>query len=500
MTVKRILFIFLSFLAVSTIQAQTRKLDLFQCFELASDSSLRAFQVKNSYLSSYWAYRSFKASRLPQMSLNVSPLQYNRSITQRYDYDQNIDVYRTHQSLSSSAGASVSQYVGLTGGTLTVDSDLGYLRNMGESDFSQFSTTPLRIGYSQSLLGFSSSKWAKKIEPLKFETAKKQLASEIEGISENVIQLFFALALSQKEYEMALENILTTDTLYSVGLERQKISAISQADILTLELDLLNAKNALKNMELALRQSQFRLVSFLNIEENTPIQLDLPSVLPLIIIDKESALDYARENNPDYLNNQRELLEADRELESIKKGNSISVGVSAGIGFNQAASSIHDAYRNLSQQDRLSLSLSLPVFDWGLSRGRLLMAKNSQSITIAAIEQKEDNLRQEIITAVDNFNLQQELILSAEKALQLSEDAYTNTKQRFVVGKSDVNSITIALNRYKDSQRNYINTLSRYWSSFYTIRKLTLYDFAKKEELSSLVEEDIKTYYFYDKR
>ena len=497
---KRTLFVLACYLAVVSTNAQTKRLDLFQCFEIASDSSLQAFQVKNNYLSGYWAYRTFKVSRLPQINMSISPLNYNNYITQRYDYNQNIDVFRSQQSLSSSAGVSISQLLEATGGTFSVGSDLGYLRNIGEYNYSQFSTTPLQVGYSQTIFGFNASKWEKKIEPLKFEQVKKQLVSEIEGISENVIQLFFALALSQKEHEMALQNILTTDTLYCVGLERQKISAISQADILTLELDLLNAKNVLKNIELGLKQSEFNLLSFLSIREEGSMQLVLPSTLQSVLIDKEEALSYAKENNPAFLSSKRVLLEVDKEIESIKKQNSISVGVSAGVGFNQAAASLKGAYQDPSQQQRVSVSLSMPIFDWGLNKGRLMMAKNKREITIESVKQEEERMVQEIFAAVDNFNLQQELISSAEKALELSEKAYINTKQRFIIGKADVNSVSVASNRYKETQRNYINTLGRYWSSYYKIRKLTHYDFAHNEKLTSLLGEDINKYYLYGRK
>jgi outer membrane protein TolC len=190
-------------------------------------------------------------------------------------------------------------------------------------------------------------------------------------------------------------------------------------------------------------------------------------------------------------------LEAEKELESAQKGNSITAGISAGIGYNQAAPVFRDAYANLSRQDLLSFSLSIPLFDWGISKGRLSMAKNNLSITKVSIQQREQRLNQEIISTIDNFHLQQEFILSAERALQLSEAAYTTTKQRFVVGKSDVNSILLALNRYKEAQRNYINTLKNYWANYFKIRKLSLFDFEKQKELSSQLDDNINTFYLY---
>jgi len=48
----------------------------------------------------------------------------------------------------------------------------------------------------------------------------------------------------------------------------------------------------------------------------------------------------------------------------------------------------------------------------------------------------------------------------------------------------DVNTLTLSFNRRKDAQRNYLSILSNYWKNYYTIRKLTLFDFEKQESLS----------------
>ena len=66
-------------------QAQPVVLTLEKTITLAGDSSLEAFRSKNVYMSSYWEYRSFKANRLPSLTLNLTPGEYNRTIIKRYD-------------------------------------------------------------------------------------------------------------------------------------------------------------------------------------------------------------------------------------------------------------------------------------------------------------------------------------------------------------------------------------------------------------------------------
>jgi outer membrane protein TolC len=471
--------------------AQTVKMDLFQCIKLASDSSLQAFRAKNMYLSGYWDYRAYKASLLPSISLHVSPLQYNRNITQRYDYTENLDVYREQQSLSSSGGVAVSQSVPLTGGTFSLSSDLSYMRNFGANNYSQYSSVPFRIGYSQTLFGFNSFKWEKKIEPLKFEQAKQRLIYQLEEIAEAAIQYFFDLALAQKEYELAADNVLSTDTLFRVGLEREKIDAIAPSDLQLLELDVIGAENNLKSARLNLKNARYRFRTFLNREEAFESDVTVPIKRFAIAVSDDEALMYAIENNPDYRSFAQELLESERNLEQTEKNASFSASISASIGFNQAAETFTGAYKNPSQQDVVNIGVSIPVVDWGVNKGRISVAKNNRLLAQLSIEQERKNLKQEIVATIDNFNLLQELVVSAEKALLLATSAYENTKRRFIVGKSDVNSLTLTLNRQREAQRNFLETLKGYWLSYYKLRRLTLFDFEKRENLSDEIDAEL---------
>ena len=397
-------------------------------------------------------------------------------------------MYRTQQSFYSSTGLTLSQNFDLTGGTFFVDSELGYIRNFWENTYTQFNSVPVRVGYSQALFGFNSFKWEKKIEPLKFEKVKKQFLYRQQEIAESTVQYFFNYAQAEKEHELALENLLSADTLYTIGLERQKISAISEADVLTLKLDRINAQNTLKNVELNLKDARFAFITFLNLDKNKGYTLKLPDRTNDIPVIVDDALIYAQNNNPDYLAYQQEILEVEREVDRNRKA-AFGASVSASVGFNQVADNFAGAYRRPLQQDIFTVSLSIPILDWGVRKGRVNMAKSNLGVTRFSIQQKRQNLEPELISAIDNFDNQKELISSAKEVLSLADEAYRINKKRFIVGKADISTLTLSLNRYKESQRNYLNTLKYYWSGYFKIRKLTLYDFEKQKEISALLEQ-----------
>jgi outer membrane protein TolC len=289
--------------------------------------------------------------------------------------------------------------------------------------------------------------------------------------------------MAQMEYDLAQANVASADTLYYIGQERQKIASISRADLLTLKLDAVNAHNSLKNAEIDLKRAMFSFAAFLHLDKETHIALELPSRPASLNISAEQALQYARLHNPDILAYRQETMEAEKEVDRTKKSSNFDASFSVSVGFNQVASNFAGAYNRPLQQDVINVGLTIPILDWGVRKGRANMALNNLNVTKISVQEKEQSLEQDVIMTANDFNIQQDLISSAEEAMELATIAYTVTKERFIIGKADLNSLTLSQNRQSNAQRNYITALKNYWSYYYKLRKLTLFDFFKQEKL-----------------
>ena len=174
---KRVVHFFLAIVfyahwGISLTAQNVIHMDLQGAIRIATDSSLLAFKYKNMFRSNYWQWRTYRSERLPSLTFNASPAVYNRYLTQRYDSESNMDVYREQRSLLSEASLTLSQNFTPLGGTFFVKTSLDRLRNYGSSTSDQFSAVPVKIGYSNSLLGYNSLRWDKRIEPVKYEKAK----------------------------------------------------------------------------------------------------------------------------------------------------------------------------------------------------------------------------------------------------------------------------------------------------------------------------------------
>ncbi len=464
--------------------AEPLRLSLADAIAVANDSSLTTFKNRNLYASGYWEWRTFKANRLPSLSLDVTPASYFRYIAQRYDYENNIDVFRGQQLYSASAGLKATQNVDFLGGALYLESDLQYMRNFGDVTNNQFSSVPVRIGYSQDLIGYNPFKWEKRIEPLKYEKVKREYLSRTEEVAENVVMYFFTLALAQTQYRLAADNLAAADTLYAVGERRFKIAAISQADLITLRLDKVNARNSLENARIGITKAQFALASYLGLDTGTEIEVVLPDSPSLSVVPLDLALACARENNPELIARRQTIIEAERDVSKTRAESRFNASINASVGFNQVAPNLNDAYRDLMRQDIVSLSVSIPLVDWGVRKGKYNMARNVLDVAKIDARQQELSVEQDVTVTVGEYESRRSLVESAVEALDLARMAYEQTKQRFIIGKADINSLTLSQNRQQEATINYVTTLQNYWQSYYKIRRLTLYDFERDEPIT----------------
>ena len=177
-------------------------------------------------------------------------------------------------------------------------------------------------------------------------------------------------------------------------------------------------------------------------------------------------------------------------MDKTQKESRFNASINASVGFNQVAEKLGGAYQHPMQQEMVSVSVSIPLIDWGVRKGKYNMARNSLNVVKTSARQSEISIEEEVIMTVSDFNVQQSMVASAEEALDLSVLAYNETRQRFIIGKADINSLTLSLNRQQEAQRNYISALKNYWLYYYKIRKLTLHDFATGFSLSEKFDYD----------
>lgn len=483
---KRIYFILLSLILSCSAIAQEDtlrlKLTLNDVIGIAREQSPMATMARHQFRSSYWEYRAYQASFLPRLSLNSTLPDINRSID-KIIKDDGTEDFVSRSVMNTSVEMELSQNVSFTGGNIFLNSSLQRIDNLGDNPDLSYLSYPFTIGFSQPINGYNEFKWERKIEPAKYEEAKKELIHTLERVSNRAVEYFFDLILAQINLEIAKKNFANNDTLYNIAGGRYQLGTIAENELLQMELSYLNAGTALNEANIDLELRKFRLRSFLGYNEMVDIELVIPNEIPKVIIDMGRAIEEANSNNPEVMQLQRQLLEAEQNVARARSEKGLQANLFALYGLSKNADDLGGVYVDPSDQQRLRIGFEIPILDWGLGRGRYRMAQSAQDVVKTNVLQSRSDFEQQIFLQVMQFNLQDDQLLIAAKADTIADKRYEVTKQRFLIGRIDVLDLNVALEEKDVARRGYVQALRNYWDYFYNLRILTLYDWVNDNKL-----------------
>ncbi len=476
----------------TTTQTQTgtevKRLTLNEVIDVAHEQSLMALMSRHRFRSSYWEFRAYKASTRPGLTLEgVLPSLNNtrESVIQPDGTEQFVQ----RSFMRTSLDLQLNQNIAWTGGRVFVTSQLQRNDNFGEDPPTNYLSYPVTIGFMQPINGYNEFKWDRRIEPLKFEAAKKTYLNTMELVSQQSVRYFFDLALAQINVEIARKNLANSDTLYQIAQGRYQLGTIAENDLLQLELSRLNSETAMNEATIDLELRKSRLRSFLGFNERVSLELILPREIPTIEMDYTKTLDQAKANNPEILTMQQQLLEAEQAVAEARSQKGIRGDLFAQFGLSGVNPELYSAYRDLSRQQRVEVGITVPLLDWGLGKGRFRMAQSAQEVVKMDVDQSIIDFDENIFLQVMQFNLQDDQVIIASKADTIADMRYEVTKQRFLIGKIDVLDLNVALEEKDVARRNYVEALRNYWNYYYDLRGLTLYDWERDVKLGEDFDE-----------
>lgn len=461
------------------------RMTLEEAISTAREQSPAAMIAKYNFLAGYWRYRTYKAKFLPSLNLNASLGNYSRYLAKLQDAETGKFNYVENNNMSNSLSLSVDQNIGLTGGTLSLTSSLNRLDQFAPFDNLTYNSAPVSLVYSQPINGYNSFRWEKMIEPKQYERIQKVYLESMESINIEAAERFFSVLSAQKNLEMAEKNYAATQLSVSIAEKRYEIGSITNNELLQLKMSLYNAQLEINDGKMNFESEMLKLRSYLGYNESVIIELIMPQMGPEIQLDYSDVLDRALRNSSANLSNELDMLAARQEVAEAKSNAGLKANLFAQFGVNQKGEKLADTYRNPMDQEIVGLSLSLPILDWGLGRGKIKLAKSREEIAKTQIEQTESEYRQEILIKVMQFNNQNMQCSISARNDSIAKLRYDITMERFKNGSISVTELNTAQTEKDNAVKRYISDLNNYWKYFYSIRKISLYDYFNKKEIAT---------------
>ena len=488
---KRFLLTTLTALVSLTAASAQNEMSLDEAIHIARHQSVEALEARQAFISTYWAYRSYKASRLPSFYLYGDIMNFDRSLTLLQNPEDGTLNYVSSNNLQNGVGLQMNQNITFTGGTLSVFTDLSRIDQFGDNKSLTWYSRPITVSYYQPLFTYNQFKWDKKIEPKEYERGKRQYLEAMEAITINAVYAYHNLILAKVNNNISRSNFENSGNMLKIAKERHQLGDVTKADYLQLELRMLNDSIAINETDVAVRQAQMQLNSLLGYDESFEIDPVAEEHLLDIKVDYELVINKALENSSFSLNNELSLLNAESNVAYAKASRGFSFALNARFGMSQTGPEFPQAYKNLLDQETVGITFSIPIFDWGQGKGKVQKAKAAQEVVKAQVQQSENDFRRQVFTFVSQFNNQRQQCLVSRRAMLIASERYELTMHRFKEGNASVTDLNMAQSENDSALRQYVNDLSNFWIYYYTLRQHALYDFIKGEDLEIDVKEMI---------
>ncbi|MBT6881414.1 MAG: TolC family protein, partial [Flavobacterium sp.] len=289
------------------------------------------------------------------------------------------------------------------------------------------------------------------------------------------------------QLKISQNNLSNQDTLFQITKGRFKMGKIAENELLQMELALLNSKNSVTTNKIALKRTSQNLARYLNLNTEN-IELVIPKNLETFTVTSEKAIEEALNNRKSVIEFRRRRLEAEKQVAQVKGNNRMKVNLNANFGISQQGAVFNDLFQDYNQQQNVSVSISIPIIDWGVSKSKRKQAEANLDLENNNIEQEKQAFEQEIYLHTLNWENQREFLNTSKKAQKISIKRYDITKKRYILGKITITDLNLAQQEQDRSLVQYLNSLENFWIDYYTLRRLTLYDFKKNKKIKS---EDI---------
>jgi outer membrane protein TolC len=274
------------------------------------------------------------------------------------------------------------------------------------------------------------------------------------------------------------------DTLYTLNKGRFDVGKIGENELLKSELALLRARAALDDAKLARDRAEAVLRRMTGFPDNQTLVIATPDSIPVVDAEPDVAVTMALKNSSQMEQSALEDVQTKRRSTEARLNNRFNASIAASYGFNQTAPVFGQAYQSPLGKQSLQVGVNMPMMQWGAGRADLEEAKANESRTAANNKSRRDALVEDARFSVLQLQQAQRNVVLALKSDTVAAKQFDVAKNRYIIGKIAILDLYNAQTDKDNAVLARVQALRAYWTAYYHLRRVTLYDFATKQEMA----------------
>jgi len=445
---------------------------LEQVIKMGQEGAFRQIQNEQNLQMADYDYALFKSTLKPMVSVNAMAPNFFRTSTPVRQPNGSI-LFQPISQNDASLSLSVTQEIAATGTSVFFQSDVQRFDDFS-SGLTLFNGIPFRIGFIQPIIGYNAVKWNKKLAEQTFRLEEKRFTTAGEQVNLDILDLYFAILLSDNNRKIALQNLEVNEQLLQITSEKVSLGKASEDELLQIRISRDQAAIQYEDALLEMAAAKQDLGVYLG----DGLRLDLtsfaePPRLLVILPSEEELIDMAMKQSDEIQSWNLAIIREEAALAQAKADFGLQMNLVASYGTARGSDRLSDVYLRPLTEQQINLTVSLPLVDWGRKKNALAASRIRQEQASDARQQATGELINQVRIESARFQQLQQQI-SQRSALVTSADKRFNiANERYRIGAISIMDLVWAQREKDLMQQDYIRHLHNMYRSYFRLRQLT---------------------------
>ena len=476
--VQKLLCLLLSLTWIHPAYSQ-EPVSLPQAMEVARNNSPDILRAKMSLEASEERLKAQNAALKSRFSLTLEPILYDRSD----EFNAFFSTFNRTETVQSSGLFLVSQPIVPTDGTLSLRNQFSWrdvTSEFGSAQNRSFSNN-LFLTYQQPIFTYNRTKLDLRDVELDLENTQINYSLQELLLEVQVAQAFYGAFRQKMSLQVSQEEYQNTQRSYQIIENKVSAGLAAREELYQAELNLTSSRSTVQNNQVAMENSldDFKRLIGMPISEEISVVAEVTQEPVEVNLDK--AIEFALKNRQELRQRQINIQSAKANLTRSSAVNEFRGDINVSYGIFGSDEEFSRLYDKPTENQRVSLSLEIPLYDWGERKSRIRAAEVSVESSNLSLEEEKTGIIIDIRKAYRNPENQVIQIEIAQQNVRTAQLTYDINLERYENGdltSMDLNQFQTQLSAKKIGL---VEALINYKLALLDLKVKSLWDFERNQ-------------------
>lgn len=425
-----------------------------------------------------------RASLKSKFALTLSPFTYSNSRS----FDNRFSEWYTNESFSSNGTFSITQPIIWTDATVSLNDKFGWQKNTstgggGATNTNKAFSNDLYLSINQPLFTYNRTKTDLRSIELDYENALINYALRRLSLESTITSSFYNVYTAKNNLSISEAELKDAQQNFDIIKNKVEADLSAKDELYQAELNLATSASAVDNRRVSLENAKDDFKKLIGIDLDIDFDITAEISAQPVKVDMLTAIHSALGSRLELRQREISRTELDIQMKQVKEMNSLDGNISLSLGIMGDDEKIQNVYDRPTNNPRVSVTLSIPIFDWGERKARIKAQKLATELFDMQTEEEEKSIEIAVRKSCRSLNNLEAQIAIAEQSMKNAQLTYDLNAERYRNGELTGMEMNQFQTQLSNQKMSYTSTLINYKLELLNLKIISLYDFENNQPI-----------------